>query len=54
MLLAAMKNMRPIFKRDALITEESVNKAAQFMVATGVVTKTPVWTAVSSNEYLPR
>jgi NitT/TauT family transport system substrate-binding protein len=54
MLLGAMKNMRPIFKRDASITEESVNKAANFMVATGVVTKTPAWTAISSNEFLPK
>ena len=53
-LLAAMKSIRPIFKRDARITEESVNKAAQFMMQTGVVTKVPVWSAVASNEFLPR
>ena len=49
-----MKNMRPIFTRDARITEESVNKAAKFMVQTGVVTTTPVWSAVASNDFLPR
>ena len=53
-LLAAMKGMRPIFTRDARITEESVNKAAKFLVQTGVVTKTPPWTAIATNEYLPR
>ena len=54
MLLAAMKNMRPIFTRDARITEESVNKAGRFMLQTGVVSTVPVWTAVASNEFLPR
>jgi len=53
-LLASMKNMRPIFTRDARITEESVNKAGNFMLQTGVVTKLPVWSAVASNEFLPR
>jgi NitT/TauT family transport system substrate-binding protein len=53
-LLAAMKGMRPIFTRDARITEESVNKAAKFLIQTGVVTKTPPWTAIATNEYLPR
>jgi NitT/TauT family transport system substrate-binding protein len=52
-LLAAMKNMRPIFIRDARITQESVDKAAKFMLQTGVVTKTPSWTDISSNEFLP-
>jgi hypothetical protein len=45
--------MRPIFIRDARITQESVDKAAKFMLQTGVVTKTPSWTDVSSNEFLP-
>jgi NitT/TauT family transport system substrate-binding protein len=53
-LLQAMKNMRPIFKRDVHITEEAVNKAARFMVQTGVVTKTPPWTSVSTNEFVPK
>jgi NitT/TauT family transport system substrate-binding protein len=53
-LLASMKNMRPIFIRDARITQESVDKAANFMLQTGVVTKIPSWTDVSSNEFLPK
>jgi hypothetical protein len=51
MLLAAMKNMRPIFVRDARITEESVTKAGNFMLQTGVVTKLP---RPGTNEFLPR
>jgi NitT/TauT family transport system substrate-binding protein len=54
-LLAAMKNMRPIFVRDARITEESVTKAGNFMLQTGVVTKLPPsWTTIATNEFLPR
>lgn len=53
-LLAAMKSMRPIFKRDARITEESVNKAARFLMQTGVVTRAPVWSAIATNEFLPK
>jgi len=53
-LLASMKHMRPIFIRDVRITEESVNKAGQFMLQTGVVSKLPKWTDVSSNEFLPK
>jgi len=53
-LLAAMKTMRPIFKRDARITEESVTKAARFLMQTGVVTKAPAWSAVASNDFLPQ
>ncbi len=51
-LLQAMKNMRPIFKRDVRITEEAVRKAGRFMTLTGVVTKTPSWTALATNEYI--
>jgi NitT/TauT family transport system substrate-binding protein len=55
MLLAAMKNMRPIFVRDARITEESVVKAGNFMRQTGVVSKLPKsWTEIATNDYLPR
>jgi NitT/TauT family transport system substrate-binding protein len=53
-IMAGMKNMRPIFIRDGRITEESVMKAAQFLIQTGVLNKAPKWSEVATNEFLPK
>ena len=54
MLLDSMHHMRPIFIRDVRVTQEAVDKAGKFMLQTGVVSKLPNWTEVSSNEYISK
>ena len=49
-----MHHMRPIFIRDVRVTQEAVDKAGKFMLQTGVVSKLPNWTEVSSNEYISK
>jgi NitT/TauT family transport system substrate-binding protein len=51
-LLESMRHMKPIFIRDVRVTQEAVDKAGQFMLQTGVVSRLPSWTEVSSNDYL--
>jgi ABC-type nitrate/sulfonate/bicarbonate transport system substrate-binding protein len=51
-LLQSLHHMKPIFIRDVRITQEAIDKAGKFMLQTGVVTKLPNWTDVSSNAYV--
>jgi hypothetical protein len=52
-LLQAFDNTKPIYKRDGRITDEAVNKAADFLIQTGALSKKPPPAEVATNQFLP-
>jgi NitT/TauT family transport system substrate-binding protein len=52
-LLAALKSTKLIYKRDGKITDEAVNKASDFLIQTGALTKKPPPSAITTNQFLP-
>jgi NitT/TauT family transport system substrate-binding protein len=53
LLLAGMRNTRQIFKRDARISDAEVNKASDFLIQTGALSKRPPPSAITTNQFLP-
>jgi hypothetical protein len=54
LLSQIIDSLKPAFRRDGLITEAAVDKAAKFLRDTGVITAQIPWQAVATNDYLPK
>jgi len=50
-LVAALDTNRPTYKRDGLLTQEAVDKAAKFLRDAGIVKADIPWDAVATNEF---
>jgi NitT/TauT family transport system substrate-binding protein len=54
LLTEILDSLKPAFRRDGIITEAAVDKAAKFLRDTGVITAQIPWQAVATNDYLPK
>jgi NitT/TauT family transport system substrate-binding protein len=54
LLSQILDSLKPAFRRDGMITEAAVDKAAKFLRDTGVISAQIPWEAVASNDYLPK
>jgi NitT/TauT family transport system substrate-binding protein len=52
-LLQAFENTKPIFRRDGHITDEAVDKASDFLIQTGALTKKAKPSDITTNQFLP-
>jgi NitT/TauT family transport system substrate-binding protein len=54
MLVRVLENMKPIFRRDGRVTAEALDKATQFLVRSGAITRGAPFKEIASDACLPK